>query len=76
MVEKAKRCVASLLNFRNHETRADGMDRTGRDQNDIIPANAVPLNQVRNRAVLDRGSQLRGCKPLLQSDGNFGAGRR
>src|ERR1700730_18446866 len=75
MVEKAERRVASLLDLCNHESRADGMDRAGWDENDVVLQDAVPLNQVRNRAVLDRGPQLRGRELPLQPDGNFGAGR-
>src|SRR5437764_1108385 len=73
VVEKAERRVASLLDFRNDKSRTDGMDRAGRDENDVVLPDSVPLNQVRNRAVLDRGPQLPGCEPPLQSDGNFGA---
>jgi hypothetical protein len=75
MVEKAERRVASLLDLCNHESRADGMNRAGWDENDVVLQDAVPLNQVRDRAVLDRGPQLRGRELPLQPDGNFGAGR-
>ena len=76
MVEKAERRIASLLDFRNHESRADGVDRAGWDENDVVLQDAAPLNQIRNRAIPDRGPQLRCRDPPLQPDGNFGAGRR
>ena len=72
IVEKAERRVASLLDFRNHEPRAYGVDRTGGNENDIVLRNAAPLNQVQNRAIFDRGSQLCRCEPPLQSQSNFG----
>ncbi len=36
MVEKAERRLASLLDLCNHESRADGMDRAGWDENDVV----------------------------------------
>ena len=76
MIEKAKGRVASLLYFGQHESRADGVDGAGRDEDDIVLPDRAPLNQVRDRAVLDRGPQLRGRELPLQPDGNLGLGRR
>jgi hypothetical protein len=75
MIEKAKRRVAALLDFSQHESRADGVDRASRDEDDIVLPRRVPLNQVRDRAVLDRGAQLRSRELPFQPDGNFGLGR-
>src|SRR5258706_9134018 len=75
VVEKAEGHVASLLDLGNHESRADGMNRTSWHENDVVLQDQVPLNQVRNRAILDRRTQLGGGKLPLQSDDDFVAGR-
>ena len=54
MVEQTIRRVAALLDFGQHESRADGVDGAGRDKDDIVLADRVPLNQVRDRTILDR----------------------
>lgn len=43
MVEKAERRVASLLDLRDHESRADGMDHASGDENDVVLRNPTPL---------------------------------
>jgi len=53
MIEKAKRRVASLLDFGEHQSRANGVDGAGRDEDDIVFPDRSPLNQVRDRAVFD-----------------------
>ena len=75
MIEQTIRRVAALLDFGQHESRADGVDGAGRDEDDIVLAHRAPLNQVRDRAVLDRGAQLRRRVLPLQPDGNLSLGR-
>jgi len=46
MVEKAERRVASLLDFRYHESWTDGVDRAGWDENNVVFQDAAPLNEI------------------------------
>src|SRR5271157_1820785 len=59
VIEKAEGRVASLLDLGYHEPRTDGMDRARWYENGVVLPDRVPLNQVRNRPVLNGRSQLR-----------------
>ena len=59
IVEQTEGRVAVLLNFGEHDTGADGMDRAGRDEDDVAFRDGTPLRKSGDRAVLDRGAQFR-----------------
>src|SRR5215213_7284527 len=75
MIEQAERRVAILLDLGQDESRTDSMDGASRDIDDIVLPDALPSYQLRDRAILDRGTQLRRRELSLQSDRNLSLGR-
>ena len=73
-IEHAERCVAALLDLRNHKTRADRVDGTGGNKNNIARQHRPPRDKTRDRAVVDSLAQLPGSELLLQAEGDLGSG--
>ena len=73
-IKHAERCVAALLDLRNHETCADRVDRTGGNRNNITRQHRPPRDKTRDRAVVDSLAQLPGSELLLQAEGDLGSG--
>ena len=53
MIEKAKCRVAALLDFRDHKTCADCVDRPGRDENSVARSYGLPHDKIGDRSVVD-----------------------
>ena len=62
IVEQAECRVAALLNFGKHDTGADGVDRAGRDVDDVAFHDRTPLHQFGDRAVPDRARNSCGVR--------------
>ena len=67
VVEQTERRVALLLYFGQHDTGADGVDGAGRNVDHVPGDNGPPVDEIDDRAVLDRCAQLLGGYPMLQS---------
>ena len=75
MIEKAKCRVAALLNFRDHKTCTDRVDRSSGDENRVARMRRLPHNKIRNRAIIDGVTQLLRSKTPFQTQGDLGLGR-
>ena len=58
IVEQPVRRITTLLNFGKHDARADGVNGTGRDVDDLALGNRTPLDQFDDRTVPDRRPQV------------------
>ena len=56
IVEQTECCVAALLNFGEHDTGPYGVDRAGRDEDDVAFRDRTPLREICNRAIPDRSA--------------------
>ena len=50
-VKEPKRRVAPLLHFRNNQPRAQGVNGTRGNKDNITARNRAPLNQISNRTI-------------------------
>src|SRR5690554_145193 len=71
IIEEPERRVASLLEFREHESWPDGVDRASGNKNDVAPSRRPPVHKFLDGAVLDRRLQFAGCNAMFKPDGDF-----
>src|SRR5665647_1347384 len=74
IVEQAECRVAALLNLGEYDAGADGVDRAGRDEDDVAFGDGAPLGEMGDRAVPDRRAQLLRREAVLQSERDSRAG--
>ena len=74
VIEQTKRRVAALLDFRNDEPRANRVDRPGGHEDDVARRHGPPHDKIRDRAVVDRLTQLLRSHALLQAERDLGFG--
>ena len=72
VIEQTKCRVAALLDFRDDESRADRVDRSGRDENDVARRHGAPHDKIRDRAVVDGLTQLLRSQTPIQAEGDLG----
>ena len=70
IVKQAECRVAALLNLGEYDTGANGVDRSGGDEDDVAFRDGTPLREVGNRAVPDRCAQCLWRESPLQSQRN------
>src|ERR1035437_8985991 len=75
IVEQTECRVAALLNLGKDDTSANGVDRAGRDEDDVALHGRAPLSRTGNRTVPDRRAQFLWRETSFQSNGNPRAGR-
>src|SRR5258708_1781849 len=70
VVEQAECRVATLLNLGEYDAGAYGVDRAGRDEDDVAFRDRTPLRETCNRAIPDRRAQFLGRENSFQSNGH------
>ena len=75
MIEQTKRRVAALLNFRDHKTCADRVNRSGRDGNSVARTHRLPHDKVRDRPIACGVTHLLRGETALESQADLRVGR-
>ena len=71
-IEQTECRVASLLEFRNDETRANRVNRSCGHENDIVRRHSAPHDKIGDRAIVDGLTQLLRRQTSTKAEGNLG----
>ena len=74
VIEQTKRRIAALLDFRNHEPCSNRVYGPGGHEDNVVWRYGTPHDKIRDRAVVDRLTQLLGSHPLFQAERQLGFG--